>query len=64
MRLGTWRGAPPCHHSGRWTSQLLERTLAELGEPRYRAGQIWRWTAQGAAGFDAMTNLPLTLRAR
>ena len=43
--------------------QLLDRTLVELGEPRYRAGQIWRWTARGAGGFDAMTNLPLTLRS-
>ncbi len=43
--------------------QLLNRTLAELGEPRYRASQIWRWTARGAGGFDAMTNLPLTLRS-
>ncbi len=43
---------------------LLDRTLAELGEPRYRAGQIWRWTARGAAGFDAMTDLPVRLRSR
>jgi 23S rRNA (adenine2503-C2)-methyltransferase len=43
--------------------QLLDRTLAELGEPRYRASQIWRWTARGAGGFDAMTNLPLALRS-
>jgi 23S rRNA (adenine2503-C2)-methyltransferase len=41
---------------------LLERTLAELGEPAYRERQIWRWTAQGAAGFDAMTDVPLRLR--
>ncbi len=45
--------------------QLLDRTLAELGEPRYRASQIWSWTAHGAGGFDAMTNLPnLPLRLR
>ncbi len=43
--------------------QLLNRTLAEWGEPRYRANQIWRWTARGAGGFDAMTNLPLALRS-
>jgi 23S rRNA (adenine2503-C2)-methyltransferase len=42
---------------------LLTRTLDELGEPRYRAGQIWRWTARGAPGFDAMTDLPVALRA-
>jgi 23S rRNA (adenine2503-C2)-methyltransferase len=42
---------------------LLERTLSELGEPRYRAAQVWRWTAQGVDGFAAMTNLPRGLRA-
>jgi 23S rRNA (adenine2503-C2)-methyltransferase len=44
--------------------ELLERTLSELGEPRYRAGQIWRWTAHGVTGFEAMTDLPLRLRSR
>jgi 23S rRNA (adenine2503-C2)-methyltransferase len=43
--------------------ELLQRTLAEHGEPDYRNGQVWRWAAQGAAGFDAMTNLPRALRA-
>ncbi|MGI8712917.1 MAG: 23S rRNA (adenine(2503)-C(2))-methyltransferase RlmN [Solirubrobacteraceae bacterium] len=42
--------------------QLLERTLAELGEPAYRSGQVWHWTAHGAGDFDAMTNLPVALR--
>jgi 23S rRNA (adenine2503-C2)-methyltransferase len=42
---------------------LLSEKLTELGEPAYRARQVWRWTAQGAAGFEAMTDLPLWLRA-
>jgi 23S rRNA (adenine2503-C2)-methyltransferase len=41
---------------------LLERTLADRGEPAYRAGQAWEWAARGAAGYDEMTNLPATLR--
>ena len=44
--------------------ELLDRTLADLGEPSYRAGQVWEWTARGAAGYDAMTNLPSALRAQ
>jgi len=44
--------------------KLLDEKLAELGEPRYRAGQVWRWTARGAAGFDDMSDLPLSLRGR
>jgi 23S rRNA (adenine2503-C2)-methyltransferase len=43
--------------------QLLARTLDELDAPAYRNRQIWRWAAQGAAGFAAMTDLPLGLRA-
>ena len=42
--------------------KLLERALAERGEPAYRNGQVWRWAAQGAAGFDEMTDLPRDLR--
>ena len=41
---------------------LLESTLRERGEPAYRAGQVWEWAARGAAGYDAMTNLPRALR--
>jgi 23S rRNA (adenine2503-C2)-methyltransferase len=41
---------------------LLDRTLAERGEPAYRARQIWEWTARGAASFEEMTTLPKTLR--
>jgi len=43
--------------------ELLHRTLTELGEPRYRARQVWRWAASGAEGFAAMTDLPRGLRA-
>src|SRR5581483_8760075 len=40
----------------------LESTLAEAGEPRFRAGQVWEWTARGAASYEEMTNLPGSLR--
>jgi 23S rRNA (adenine2503-C2)-methyltransferase len=41
---------------------LLESTLKALGAPSYRARQVWEWTARGATGYDAMSNLPLPLR--
>jgi 23S rRNA (adenine2503-C2)-methyltransferase len=41
---------------------LLERTLTELGEPSYRARQVWAWTARGAVSYDDMTTLPKALR--
>ncbi|HEY3725783.1 MAG TPA: 23S rRNA (adenine(2503)-C(2))-methyltransferase RlmN [Solirubrobacteraceae bacterium] len=43
--------------------KLLQRTLGDLGEPGYRTRQVWRWAAQGADSYDAMTDLPLRLRA-
>jgi 23S rRNA (adenine2503-C2)-methyltransferase len=41
---------------------LLEKTLADAGQPAFRAGQVWEWTARGAAGYEEMTNLPVALR--
>jgi len=42
--------------------ELLQSTLAELGEPPFRARQVWEWTARGVAGYAAMTNIPAALR--
>jgi 23S rRNA (adenine2503-C2)-methyltransferase len=42
---------------------LLDRTLADLGEPAYRARQVWEWTVRGAASYDGMTTLPKGLRS-
>ena len=42
--------------------KLLDSTLSGLGEPRYRAGQVWKWAARGATGFSDMSDLPLSLR--
>jgi 23S rRNA (adenine2503-C2)-methyltransferase len=42
--------------------QLLEQTLADRGEPPFRASQIWRWAAAGAEGYAEMTDLPAALR--
>jgi 23S rRNA (adenine2503-C2)-methyltransferase len=41
---------------------LLEERLSECGEPGFRARQVWEWTAGGAASYERMTNLPLSLR--
>ncbi len=42
--------------------KLLETTLAAVGEPAYRAGQVWEWAAGGARSYEEMTNLPQALR--
>ncbi len=41
---------------------LLRQTLELQGEPGYRVRQVWRWAAQGATGYGAMTDLPRPLR--
>lgn len=43
--------------------ELLDSTLAELGEPAFRAGQVWEWVARGARGYGEMTNIGRSLRA-
>jgi 23S rRNA (adenine2503-C2)-methyltransferase len=43
--------------------ELLEQTLADRGEPAFRARQIWEWTARGATSYEEMSNLPAGLRA-
>ena len=42
--------------------QQLDTILAELGEPSFRARQVWAWAARGAEGFEQMTDLPAALR--
>ena len=42
---------------------LLERRLAEQGQPTYRAVQVWEWAARGSSGYAEMTNVPAVLRA-
>ena len=42
--------------------RLAQRELESRGQPGYRASQVWEWAARGAAGYDAMTNLPTAIR--
>jgi len=42
---------------------LLDRWLAEQGEPGYRARQVWEWMTRGVASYEEMTTLPKALRA-
>ncbi len=42
----------------------LEQDMRELGEPVFRARQIYTWLHRGARGFGEMTNLSKTLRDR
>ena len=42
----------------------LETALGEMGEKKFRAGQVYSWLQKGAASFDEMTNLSLDLRKK
>ena len=42
--------------------ELVKGALAARDEPSYRSSQVWEWTARGATGYEAMTNLPAGLR--
>ena len=42
----------------------LAAELKTLGEPAYRAKQIFQWLSRGASSFDEMTNLSKSLREK
>ncbi len=46
------------------TPEELEAYFKELGQPKFRAMQVFRWLHGGVESFDEMTNLPKTLRER
>jgi 23S rRNA (adenine2503-C2)-methyltransferase len=48
-----------------FTFDQLAKQLAEMGEPSFRAKQIWQWMYQRMAGsIDEMSDLPKPLRAK
>ncbi len=46
------------------TLEELKPALAAMGQPAFRAGQIYTWLHRGVRSFDEMTNLPKELRER
>ncbi len=47
-----------------YTLSELEGILADLGEPRFRAKQLFKWLYGGARGWEDMTNLPKSLKEK
>ncbi|HNS48577.1 MAG TPA: 23S rRNA (adenine(2503)-C(2))-methyltransferase RlmN [bacterium] len=55
----------PKPNLGDFTLEELTARLSELGEPTYRAVQVFNWLyRKGAEDFASMTNLPAALRHR
>ncbi|MGE5674262.1 MAG: 23S rRNA (adenine(2503)-C(2))-methyltransferase RlmN [Mycobacterium leprae] len=47
------------------TLEQMTDFVAELGEPKFRAKQLFQWVyAKAVKSFDAMTNLPASLRSK
>ena len=42
----------------------MGKALAELGEPSFRAKQVFVWLHKGCRSFSDMTNLSKTLRQK
>jgi len=42
--------------------QELGQYMASVGQPPYRANQVFRWLSQGITDFDQMSDLPKSLR--
>ena len=42
----------------------LSETLKSMGQPAFRAKQLYTWLHRGARSYDEMTNLPAALRER
>ena len=44
------------------TLEEISADFRELGLPRFRAGQVFRWLSRGAEGFSQMSDLSKELR--
>ena len=44
------------------TQQELAQTLQELGQPAFRAKQVFTWLHRGVRSYEQMSNLPKSLR--
>lgn len=46
------------------TVQELTELMEQLGQPKFRAAQLFKWLQSGTCDFDEMTNIPASLRQR
>ena len=50
------------NHIKSMTIPEIGEVLKELGQPAFRAKQVYSWLHKGVAGYEEMTNLPKNLR--
>ena len=46
------------------TREEIAQSLRQMGEPAFRAGQVFTWLHRGVRSFDEMTNISKALRER
>lgn len=46
------------------TVSEIEQLFSEIGEPRYRAKQVFSWLQKGVSSYDEMTDVPKKLREK
>ncbi len=44
--------------------EAVTNLLMDLGQPKFRALQLFKWLQSGVDSFDQMTNIPITLRQK
>ena len=44
-------------------AELIE-LLSDMGQPKFRAGQLYKWLQSGVTDFDGMTDMPKSLRPK
>ena len=42
----------------------IEADFLEMGEPKYRAKQVFKWLARGVGSFEEMSDIPKGLREK
>ena len=52
------------NHLRSMTLPELSAVLKEMGQPQFRAKQVFTWLHKGVTSFDQMTNLPQALREK
>ena len=44
------------------TQEEMRSFFQEMGQPKFRAKQVFQWLHRGASGFQEMSNIPKTLQ--
>ena len=50
------------NHLKSMTLQEIAAVLKEMGQPGYRAKQVFTWLHKGVTSYEQMTNLPQQVR--